>query len=537
MDISKEVVYQIYPKSFQDSNGDGIGDLPGIIQRLPYLAELGITMLWLSPIFTSPQKDNGYDISDYRAIDQIFGTLADFDELILQADRLGIGVMLDMVFNHTSIEHAWFQKALAGDAKYQAYYLLRERKSDGSWPNNWQSKFGGAAWSDFDSQRAYLHLYDKTQADLDWRNPAVRQELAAVVNFWLAKGVKGLRFDVINVIGKAPMLQDDATGDGKMLYTDQPIAHEYLRELAEQSFEQYDAIMTVGELSATSIENTVLYTRPERHELSMSFSFHHLKVDYQAGNKWTLAEYDFEQLRKILLTWGGALCELGGWPALFWNNHDQPRAINRFIADEQYYERGAKLLAGIMHLNRGTPYIYMGEEFGMVNPKHTSVQDFVDVESINAVEMLIQQHDVKTAVAIVGAKSRDNSRVPMKWRRSGGFTIGKAWLPESQDCPALRSDYGQSIFAFYQELISLRKTNPIIAEGNFVATMADVPRVIAFQREFNGQEILVIGHFNQHAQVIELPMGQVIMSNLTKTPTIQTRYELQPYELLVLALN
>ena len=346
MTFKDKVIYQIYPKSYKDSNGDGIGDLKGIKEKLPYLNDLGIDMIWLNPIYPSPQKDNGYDISDYTAIDPIFGTMEEFEQLIAEAKKYRIEIMLDMVLNHVSTEHEWFKKALAGDQHYQDFFILREE------PTDWVSKFGGSAWSPFgDTGKYYLHLYDRTQADLNWRNQAVREELFKVVRFWMEKGVKGFRFDVINVIGKDEQLKNNKENDGKPEYTDKPITHTYLKELNQATFGTDSTIITVGEMSSTTIENCILYTEPSREELSMVFNFHHLKVDYENGNKWSTPPFDFAELKRLFHTWGENMSEGNGWNALFFNNHDQPRALNRFVVIDQYRKQGAEMLATMIHLN------------------------------------------------------------------------------------------------------------------------------------------------------------------------------------------
>ena len=399
--LGKKVIYQIYPKSFYDSNNDGFGDLRGVIEKIPYLRKLNIDMIWFNPFFCSPQNDNGYDISNYYEIDPRFGTMADFEELVAKLKEAGISVMLDMVFNHVSTEHEWFKKALAGDKYYQDFFYLRKGKANGALPNNWVSKFGGPAWAKFgDSDLYYLHLYDPTQADLDWHNPNVRKELVKVVKFWYEKGVRGFRFDVLNVIGKDESLLD-STGDikqEKSLYTDTPIVHTFIKELNRASFGQDPENITVGEMSSTSLENSILYTRPDQDELSMVFSFHHLKVDYLNGEKWTLMKFDFEKLKRLIFDWQTSLDQGGGWQAVFWNNHDQPMALNRFGDPGKYRVQSAQMLATTMHLLRGTPYIYMGEEIGMINPDYQSIDDYDDVEAKNAYQSLLDQGKSKEEI-------------------------------------------------------------------------------------------------------------------------------------------
>ena len=380
-DFSSKVVYQIYPKSFMDSNGDGQGDLRGIIEKLDYLKELGVDYLWLTPVFVSPQNDNGYDVADYRSIDPRFGTMDDMEELIREADQRGMGLMLDMVFNHTSTDHEWFQKALAGDEKYQNYYIFREGTPD-KLPTNWQSKFGGPAWEYVPSlKKWYLHLFDVSQADLNWDNPEVRDELKKVILYWKEKGVKGFRFDVVNLISKPAVFEDDFEGDGRRFYTDGPHVHEYLKELTRDT--GIDSMITVGEMSSTTLENCIRYSAPEEKELSMCFSFHHLKVDYKDGDKWKLMEPDRMALKKLFEKWQMGMQKGHGWNALFWCNHDQPRTVSRFGDEDKYWKESAEMLAASIHLMRGTPYIYQGEELGMTNAHYTSISQYRDVESLN----------------------------------------------------------------------------------------------------------------------------------------------------------
>lgn len=357
-DLSKKVVYQIYPKSFQDSDGDGIGDLRGIIRRLDYLKDLGVDILWLTPVFPSPQRDNGYDVADYCSIDPMFGTMEDMEELILEGKKRGIGLMLDMVFNHTSTSHSWFQKALSGEKEYQDYYIWEEGTPDKA-PTNWESKFGGPAWEYVPSlKKWYLHLFDVTQADLNWKNPKVRQELKNVIRFWKNKGVEGFRFDVVNLISKPEVLKDDEMGDGRRFYTDGVHVHDYLKELVRDT--GIEELVTVGEMSSTTLENCIRYSNPAEKELSMCFNFHHLKIDYKDGRKWELKKPDMMELKTLFKTWQEGMEQGGGWNALFWCNHDQPRIVSRLGDEGAYWKESAKMLAGAIHLMRGTPYIYQG---------------------------------------------------------------------------------------------------------------------------------------------------------------------------------
>ena len=517
MRLSKKVVYQLYPKSFKDTTGNGMGDLRGIIEKLDYLAGVGIDLIWLNPFYPSPQHDNGYDISDYCAIDPAFGTMADFEELVAEADKRGIGLMLDMVLNHVSTEHEWFKKALAGDPKYQAYFYLRPAKADGSLPTNWESKFGGPAWERFgDSDLYYLHLYDVTQADLDWHNPQVRQELHQVVNFWRQKGVKGFRFDVLNVIGKSEELVDSqapGSSQEKSLYTDTPIVHTWIRELNQATFGQDQEIVTVGEMSSTTIENGISYTNPKDQELSMIFSFHHLKVDYENGEKWSNPAFDFLELKRILDEWQTGMSDGQGWNALFFNNHDQPRSNSRFGDIVNYPYQTQTLLATVTHLLRGTPYIYQGEEIGMTNPGYQELAQYNDVETHNNYRIMREKgYSHEKAMTIIQTKSRDNSRTPMQWDGTAhaGFTKATPWLEVAANYPTINVEKELAegkIYAYYQELIRLRKDYDVISDGTYSGLFLDHPSIMGFVREYEGQQLLVLGHFYDGNVEIELPQA------------------------------
>ena len=535
-----KVVYQIYPKSFKDTTGNGLGDFQGVIEKIPYLKELGVDMVWLNPFYPSPQRDNGYDISDYTAVNPLFGTMSDFEEMIQVGKEYGIDFMLDMVLNHCSTEHEWFQKALAGDPYYQDFFFLRDE------PTDWLSKFGGSAWAPFGTTgKYYLHLFDVTQADLNWRNPHVRKELFKVVNFWRNKGVKGFRFDVINLIGKDEVLENCPENDGKPAYTDKPIVHDYLHMLNEATFGQADSFITVGEMSATTIESCILYTDPARHELSMAFNFHHLKVDYENGQKWSLKKFDFEELKRLFHTWSKEMSDHDGWSALFWNNHDQPRALNRFVDVQHFRNEGATMLAASIHLSRGTPYIYMGEEIGMVDPDYDSMADYVDVESINAYQMLLEQGKTpEEAFAIIQAKSRDNSRTPMQWDDSAnaGFTTGTPWLKAGKSYPEINveNEMQGPIFTFYQKLIALRKELPIIAEGSYRPVYEDSQQVYAFERQLGDERLLVLNNFYPDPITIDIlpeyQNGEVLLSNYEEAQTAEV-VTLRPYESLAIIVN
>lgn len=543
--LGQKVIYQIYPKSFYDANGDGIGDLRGIIEKIDYIKKLNVDMIWFNPFYVSPQNDNGYDIANYREIDPLFGTMADFEELQAKLADIGVGVMLDMVLNHCSTEHEWFKMALAGDEKYRKFFYLRPGKPDGSLPNNWQSKFGGPAWSKFgDTDLYYLHLYDPTQADLDWHNPEVRKELEDVVNFWRGKGVRGFRFDVINVIGKSEDLVDstDPTEE-KTLYTDTPVVHGYLKELNRTTFGQDEDSITVGEMSSTTIPNSVRYTNPKEKELSMVFTFHHLKVDYKDGEKWTKTPFDFMKLKGLLSSWQTGMTEGGGWNAVFWNNHDQPWALNRFGDPVHYREKSAEMLAATIHFLRGTPFIYQGEELGMVNPDYQSMDEYVDVECKNAYQELLDKGmSEDEAFAIIKAKSRDNSRVPMHWDDSkyAGFSQVKPWLlPTHQDEINVKKELAEGeIFAFYQKLIALRKQEAVISAGGFREILPDDQQVFAYVRELDGEKLVVFNNFYGKEAVISVPSdlqecGQILLDNYQRELScLPGELSLRPYESL-----
>ena len=501
VELGGKVVYQIYPKSFQDTDGDGFGDLRGVIEHLDYLVELGVDYLWITPFFTSPQYDNGYDIADYRNIDPRYGTMEDFDELVREAAKRGMYLMMDMVLNHTSTKHEWFQKALKGDPKYRNYYIFKKGKN-GLPPTNWVSKFGGNAWSYLpETDEYYLHLFHVTQADLNWENPEVRQDIYDTVNFWLEKGVKGLRFDVINLISKPDVYEDDLEGDGHRFYTDGPKIHQYLQELNENTFGKYDDVVTVGEMSSTTLENSIRYSNPESNELSMIFSFHHLKVDYPSGNKWEIEPFRFHDLKKHLFTWQEEMEKGGGWNALFWCNHDQPRIVSRIGNEKEYRVKSAKCLATAIHGLKGTPYIYQGEEIGMTNAGYTSIDEYMDIESLNYYNVLkLQGKSEEEVIRILGAKSRDNSRTPMQWDASenAGFTKGTPWLKVCDRYKEINTESRHepdSVFQYYKELVKLRKELPVIQKGSVTPLLREDKEILAYKREYQGKELYVFCNF------------------------------------------
>ena len=547
-DFSNKVVYQIYPKSFRDTNGDGIGDIPGVMEKLDYLQDLGVDYLWLTPFFASPQRDNGYDVADYRKINPMFGTMEDVENLISESKKRGIGLMLDMVFNHTSTEHEWFQKALAGDEKYQNYYIFREETAD-QCPTNWQSKFGGTAWEYVpELGKWYLHLFDVTQADLNWDNPEVREELKEILRFWKEKGIRAFRFDVINLISKPEKMEDDFEGDGRRFYSDGPHIHEYLKEMVRDT--GIEDFVTVGEMSSTSVEHCIRYSSPKEKELSMCFSFHHLKVDYKNGDKWALMEPDYRALKSLFEEWQMKMQAGDGWNALFWCNHDQPRIVSRMGNETTYWKESAKMLAGMIHLMRGTPYIYQGEEIGMLNAHYPSIDQYRDVESLNYYQILLRQgKSEKEALEILSARSRDNSRTPMQWNdeKYCGFSIAEPWLPVSdafkkEITVSAQEDDEDSILAFYKKLISLRKEYPVIAKGEIEFLKTGSDKTLAYRRRLGSDQLTIFCNLGREKQTILFDEtcrnGRVLLENYKdqkeQNLAEQESYMLRPYEILVI---
>ena len=535
-DLQDKVVYQVYPKSFQDTDGDGIGDLNGITRRLDHIRELGADYLWITPFFPSPQRDNGYDVADYCAVDPRFGTMADLERLIAEADQRGIGLMLDMVFNHTSTEHPWFQKALAGDETYQNYYIFKEGDPDTP-PTNWVSKFGGSAWEYLPSlKKWYLHLFDVTQADLNWENPAVREELKQVIRFWKEKGIRGFRFDVINLISKPEVFENDFEGDGRRFYTDGRHVHEFLQELVRDT--GIGDMITVGELSSTTLEQAVRYANPAQRELSMCFGFHHLKVDYVNGDKWKIQPADLGALKAIFARWQERMQQAGSWNSLFWSNHDQPRIVSRWgcTASETLRQRSAKMLAVAMYLQRGTPFIYQGEEIGMTNYPFADASQLRDIESLNLLKEA--KTDAQKAWAWNGIrhKGRDNARTPMQWdsTANGGFTTGTPWIAVNPNAAEINVQYARedenSILHFYRRLIALRKGSDILKWGNFQLLVPDSPQLFAYRRSLDGADITVWCNFSPDPCQLPQPV--------TGTPLLSealTHTTLAPYGFVVIS--
>ncbi|MCE4050913.1 alpha,alpha-phosphotrehalase [Bacillus sp. Au-Bac7] len=549
----KAVVYQIYPKSFNDTTGNGVGDIQGIVEKLDYLHELGVDVIWLTPIYASPQRDNGYDISDYFSIHPEYGTMEDFDVLLSKAHKKDIKVIMDIVVNHTSTEHEWFKQAASSkDNPYRNYYIWKDGKEDGSAPNNWQSKFGGNAWQyDEKTGQYYLHLFDVTQADLNWENEEVRHKIYEMMNFWFEKGVDGFRLDVINLISKNQQFPDDNVGDGRRFYTDGPRVHEFIHEMNKEVFSKYDS-MTVGEMSSTTLEHCIQYSNPTREELSMTFNFHHLKVDYPNGEKWALGDMDFLSLKKILSDWQTGMNKGGGWNALFWCNHDQPRVVSRYGNDQKYHKESAKMLATVIHMMQGTPYIYQGEEFGMTDPKFDSIEDYRDVESINMFQLLKQAGKTEEEILeILRRKSRDNSRTPVQWNAeaNAGFTTGTPWINTARNYHEINAEAAlkdsDSVFYHYQKLISLRKEYDIVTNGDYELLLPDHQQLFAYVRSNDNEKLIVVNNFYGEPISFELPdtlevegyTKTMLLSNYSDSKEDLENIELRPYESIVFYLK
>ncbi|MEM0653199.1 alpha,alpha-phosphotrehalase [Klebsiella huaxiensis] len=533
------VIYQIYPKSFQDTTGSGTGDLRGVTSRLDYLQKLGVDAIWLTPFYVSPQVDNGYDVANYTAIDPAYGTLDDFDELVAQAKVRGMRIVLDMVLNHTSTAHAWFQESLNKESPYRQFYIWRDGEPTTP-PNNWRSKFGGNAWQwHAESEQYYLHLFAVEQADLNWENPAVRAELKKVCEFWADRGVDGLRLDVVNLISKDQSFPSDTDGDGRRFYTDGPRAHEFLQEMSRDIFTPR-GLMTVGEMSSTSLEHCQQYAALGGGELSMTFNFHHLKVDYPNGEKWTLAHPDYVALKALFNHWQQGMHNRA-WNALFWCNHDQPRIVSRFGDEGEYRVPAAKMLAMVLHGMQGTPYIYQGEEIGMTNPHFKNITDYRDVESHNMfIERAAQGQGADELLAILASKSRDNSRTPMQWNsgENGGFSAGEPWIGLCDNYREINAEAAladpESVFYAYQQLIALRKSTSVLTWGNYQDLLPEHPSLWCYRRQWQGQTLVVVANLSrefQHWQP-EAIIGdwRVLISNYAEAASRPSDMTLRPFE-------
>lgn len=542
-DFRGSTIYQIYPKSFCDSNGDGIGDIRGIIEKLDYIKSLGVDYIWSTPFFASPLNDNGYDVEDYKSINPLFGTMSDVEELIAKAEKCGIGLMFDMVFNHTSTRHEWFQKALSGNKDYMDYYIFKDGVPDTP-PTNWQSKFGGSAWEYVPSlKKWYLHLFDVTQADLNWGNPRVREELKDVIRFWKGKGVKGFRFDVVNLISKPDVFEDDALGDGRRFYSDGPHVHKFLKELAADT--GIDTMITVGEMSSTTLDNCIRYSNPDEKELSMCFNFHHLKVDYKDGNKWELMDTDYRKLKELFETWQIGMEKQNGWNAVFWCNHDQPRIVSRMGDEKRYWKESAKMLATCIHLLRGTPYIFQGEELGMTNPGYGDISEYRDVESIHYYHILLEEGKTREeALEILRQRSRDNSRSPMQWNsgKYAGFSECEPWIgiPDNYKYinVAAEEQDPDSILNYYRKLIHLRKQYAVIQNGTIEFLYKDQPEIFGYKRLSGKQELIVVNNLTGREAILQAPVlcqgYECLIGNYLQEEPGNSLKILKPYESIVL---
>ena len=528
------VLYQVYPRSFQDTTGNGVGDLRGIIERLDYLKKLGITGIWLSPVYKSPNDDNGYDISDYEDIMDEFGTMDDMDELIEEAKKRDIRIIMDLVVNHTSDEHAWFIEAKKSkDNPYRDFYVWRD-PVNGEAPNDLESTFSGSAW-EFDeaSGQYYLHLFSKKQPDLNWENEVVRQKVNDMMNFWLEKGVGGFRMDVIDLIGKLP--DQEITGNG-------PKLHQYLREMNEATFGNYD-VMTVGETWGATPEIAKLYSNPERHELSMVFQFEHIGLDEQEGKqKWDLKPLEMSELKAVLSKWQTSLGN-EGWNSLFWNNHDLPRIVSRWGNDQEYRVESGKAFAILLHMMKGTPYIYQGEEIGMTNRPVSSIEEVEDIESVNMYHERIAKGYTKEAIlASINAKGRDNARTPMQWSGevNGGFTTGTPWLPVNENHSSINVEAAlkdpNSIFYTYQKLIQLRKENPLVVWGEYELQETE-DQVFSYIRSYNGEKWLVVANLSDTTQAFskEETIKKVMIENMEIPNSLQD-ISLKPWQAFVVEI-
>lgn len=547
----ESVVYQIYPRSFCDSNGDGIGDLNGITGKLDYLKELGVDVIWLSPVYKSPNDDNGYDISDYQAIMDEFGTMEDFDRMLATAHEKGIKIMMDLVVNHTSDEHKWFiESRKSTDNPYRDYYIWRPAKEDGSLPNNWGSCFSGPAWEyDKTTDMYFLHLFSKKQPDLNWDNPAVRQDVFDMMNWWLKKGVDGFRMDVISLISKEPGLPDKEPGiNGYATFNvsaNGPHVHEYLQEMRQKALNNADTI-TVGECSGVTLEEAKKYARSDEKELNMVFQFEHMDVDSdEKSGKWTTRKMDLRDLKKILTRWQKGLQDIA-WNSLYWENHDQPRSVSRFGNDsDEYREISAKMLATCIHMMQGTPYVYQGEELGMTNCPFNTLDNFRDLESINAFHELTEQGKMteEDMMAAIGYKGRDNARTPMQWDDSAyaGFSTATPWIMVNPNYTKINAkdqiNREDSVFKYYQKLIKLRHESELIVYGTYDLILDDDKDIYAYIRTLGDEKLIVYCNFSENTREVELPEeftnGKVLISNYIDAK-VNHKITLRPYEAIVI---
>ncbi|MDR2953042.1 MAG: alpha-glucosidase [Treponema sp.] len=506
----KAVVYQIYPRSFCDSNGDGVGDLNGVASKLGYLKDLGADVIWLSPVYQSPMRDNGYDVSDYRAINPEFGTMADFDRLLKQAHSLGLKIVMDLVANHTSDEHPWFKESRSGrESKKRDYYIWRDGKGNGP-PNDWLAWFGGSAWTlDEESGQYFLHIFSRWQPDLNWESPVLRNEIYNMTRWWLDKGIDGFRMDAVNLISKPRGFPD---GNPKELIPNGPRVHEFLRELRREALSKYD-IMTVGETSGVGPEEAAQFAGTDGSELDMVFQFEQVELDGGESFKWNDHKIKLVELKEVLSRWQTKLYGRA-WNSLYWCNHDQPRIVSRLGDSGVYREKSAKMLAACLHFMQGTPYVYQGEELGMTNASFARIEDYRDLESINAYKVLVENEkrfSKEEMLRFMGMKSRDNSRTPMQWDggRNAGFTAGRPWIMVNPNYREINAEEqvkrGDSVFAFYKILIKFRKTMDIITLGNYELLLPDDPDLFAYTRAYEREELLVVCNFSREERTFAPP--------------------------------
>ena len=551
------VVYQVYPKSFKDSNGDGIGDIQGIVSELPYLSKLGVDVIWLNPIYKSPMVDNGYDISDYYQINPQFGNLEDFKQLLHAAHQLNLKIILDLVVNHTSDQHKWFKESRKSkNNPYSDYYIWKDPNPDGTPPNNWGSSFGGPAW-EYAPERGqyYLHLFAKEQPDLNWENKNVRQDVYRIMKYWLELGIDGFRMDVISLISKdptfpdGPLIQNKSYGNYYIGASNGPKVHQYLQEMYRETLAHYN-VMTVGETAHTNSQQAVLYTASQRHELNMVFQFDHMHLSYGVDGKFSNKRFNLVDLKRVLSEWQEVMIKNDGWNSLYWSNHDQPRAVTRFGNDQpEWSDKSAKMLGTILHMQCGTPFIYQGEELGMTNAKFKDINDYRDIETHNIYEDFInnKHYSKEYTLKTIYLNSRDNGRTPIPWNENGGFSTGRPWIDYNPNYSHINAEDNlkdpDSVFYYYQKLIRLRHEIPIITEGDYQLLDPDNPSTYTYLRETSTQYLFVTGNFTADKQEIKVPSklhfknSRLLINNYQFDQQLGKQIELPPYGAAVYILD
>lgn len=551
------VVYQVYPKSFKDSNGDGIGDIQGIVSELPYLSKLGVDVIWLNPIYKSPMVDNGYDISDYYQINPQFGNLEDFKQLLHAAHQLNLKIIIDLVVNHTSDQHKWFKESRKSkNNPYSDYYIWKDPNPDGTPPNNWGSSFGGPAW-EYAPERGqyYLHLFAKEQPDLNWENKNVRQDVYRIMKYWLELGIDGFRMDVISLISKdptfpdGPLIQNKSYGNYYIGASNGPKVHQYLQEMYRETLAHYN-VMTVGETAHTNSQQAVLYTASQRHELNMVFQFDHMHLSYGVDGKFSNKRFNLVDLKRVLSEWQEVMIKNDGWNSLYWSNHDQPRAVTRFGNDQpEWSDKSAKMLGTILHMQCGTPFIYQGEELGMTNAKFKDINDYRDIETHNIYEDFInnKHYSKEYTLKTIYLNSRDNGRTPIPWNENGGFSTGRPWIDYNPNYSHINAEDNlkdpDSVFYYYQKLIRLRHEIPIITEGDYQLLDPDNPSTYTYLRETSTQYLFVTGNFTADKQEIKVPSklhfknSRLLINNYQFDQQLGKQVELPPYGAAVYILD